>query len=875
MLIVCPCRRELQEVFREKLGNDLGWPAETVDANSIRRLMETLKKSELMGRFRNALALAALSQIRPHLIIFDEFQKFRSVLIDEKDHQPDSVSIQLRGTGRNADAAVLLLSATPYRLYSSRREEAAGVSHHQEFYELIRFLFGTEAKQPDKVQRELNEFGTLMLSAKPDHDQLKKLQAQIQTLLKPVMSRTERRHLIATHQSSQSQGIPISLEREELRVFKHWVSRLQAARGNRSDLMCYAVPYWFSIPLPVQMMGKDYVAWRHADLKPRRDEPRLRSTQRDNIRSSGSWPHPQLRAAHGLVPPTALMLPWIGPSLPWWTLQPPWIGKPDVTSSGENVSNGGGKMLVFSRFKAVPPAIASLLSYGLETVLAPRMAHDHEQVEGEQTNDTRINRKSRYDKAGDAQPLQFKANRTPLVALFFPSPTLIAGTDPLRRNFGSLNEVGESMRQQVRDLLRELKVPTRRSGNSRPIWKLVGALERTREAQQPEGPLVPWNDIQNCLRRAAGDAHGQRELMRIALDNWNSQTKQGLGSVTQLEIARLAEFALAGPGVVLGRALFRYDRGCLAGERFRQLVELSWSGFRAYLNTSFFKAALTRRGQKYPRAIMEAVVSGNLESVLDEHLWITSKLDADAIQNFPRDLKSVLSLRAGRHRVFEPHGKKGKTFTLRCHAAMPFADSKVASATGEDQRIRTDDLRRAFNTPFWPHILTTTSMGQEGLDFHVWCRRLLHWDLCSSPLDLEQREGRIQRFGGLSIRKALAEQLNTAVYSSTSNSGKRESPWTLLARLAETAHAHDTSGLQPWWMCKDDHVDCHFVELPQSRHELRIKELREKRLHYRLALGQPQQQDFIEQVGRQGDDRSKYVLNLSAWQESLKSTAEK
>ncbi|MBV5324700.1 MAG: hypothetical protein J0626_05215, partial [Rhodospirillaceae bacterium] len=76
---------------------------------------------------------------------------------------------------------------------------------------------------------------------------------------------------------------------------------------------------------------------------------------------------------------------------------------------------------------------------------------------------------------------------------------------------------------------------------------------------------------------------------------------------------------------------------------------------------------------------------------------------------------------------------------------MPFADAKAENTSGGGDRLRTEDMRRAFNTPFWPHVLTTTSLGQEGLDFHVWCKQLLHWDLCASPLDLEQREGRIQR----------------------------------------------------------------------------------------------------------------------------------
>ena len=31
-------------------------------------------------------------------------------------------------------------------------------------------------------------------------------------------------------------------------------------------------------------------------------------------------------------------------------------------------------------------------------------------------------------------------------------------------------------------------------------------------------------------------------------------------------------------------------------------------------------------------------------------------------------------------------------------------------------------MREAFNSPFWPFILATTSVGQEGLDFHLYCR---------------------------------------------------------------------------------------------------------------------------------------------------------
>ena len=158
-------------------------------------------------------------------------------------------------------------------------------------------------------------------------------------------------------------------------------------------------------------------------------------------------------------------------------------------------------------------------------------------------------------------------------------------------------------------------------------------------------------------------------------------------------------------------------------------------------------------------------------------------------------------VRAAYIAIHEPGGGD-EGFILRCcHAAMPFADAKVENARrpAARSRLRTDDLRRSFNTPFWPHVLATTSVGQEGLDFHVWCRQLLHWDLCPSPLELEQREGRIQRFGGLSVRYRLAQLLRQ---STLAEAGEKTSPWTILAGQAENQFGHDdASGRRPWWSC--------------------------------------------------------------------------
>src|SRR5687768_7390850 len=67
-------------------------------------------------------------------------------------------------------------------------------------------------------------------------------------------------------------------------------------------------------------------------------------------------------------------------------------------------------------------------------------------------------------------------------------------------------------------------------------------------------------------------------------------------------------------------------------------------------------------------------------------------------------------------------------------------------------------FREAFNSPFWPFVLATTSVGQEGLDFHLYCHAVAHWNLPSNPVDMEQREGRVHRFKGHAVRKNIAQQ---------------------------------------------------------------------------------------------------------------------
>ena len=77
-------------------------------------------------------------------------------------------------------------------------------------------------------------------------------------------------------------------------------------------------------------------------------------------------------------------------------------------------------------------------------------------------------------------------------------------------------------------------------------------------------------------------------------------------------------------------------------------------------------------------------------------------------------------------------------------------------------------LQQAFNSPFRPFVLATTSVGQEGLDFHWYTRKIVHWNLPSNPVDMEQREGRINRYKCLAIRRNIAKFFGNEIsYSAT------------------------------------------------------------------------------------------------------------
>jgi hypothetical protein len=771
------------------------------------------KPYALIARLRRSLAAASLAANPPDLVILDEFQRYRRLLAPSSE---DRIAARLLGRGSAVAGrpAVLLLSATPYRSYAERWEVGPQTQPHHEFFGIVGFLGGEEAATTTAA--EFDRFGGLLhalgrLCVGDDHtallEEARAVKVRLEGLLRPFMSRTERivRNETAERPPASNE---IALEGTDLDVYRHFIGPVD------KRLKSSAMAYWLSVPLPAQALGSSYQISRGKRFGSPAGIPKVVPGRLYREPKDG-WGSAKLRRLHEIVDPDALALPWVRPSLQWWKPAGPW--------ARANVD----KILIFSRFRATPPALASLTSLEVERRLLGSAAS--------------------YRKAWKTRRLQPKRGQAATVALFHPSPFLIENTDVLRgSDASSPGRIRVAVGRQLRRALHRLGIgvggPTAKDERRhRPGWEIMAALDRA--AGHATAVKAAWQPL------AVGDM-ALRQLLR------DSAAARPISWITKAELRDLVEMGAFGPAIAIARALRRHHPNAL-GSGLSLLTRLCWTGLRRYLDNPVFWARL---GEGTPtEALQRAVRDGCFEAVMDEHFWTRSakagggKLAEDLLQAFDAQVGWF---------TFRSLNNQSDGVRVRCHAAVPFGgtESERGSSDQTDERPhRSEGIRAAFNSPFWPYVLATTSVGQEGLDFHTWCEQIGHWDLCSSPVDLEQREGRIQRFGGLVVRR----QLGVAMGERGRDAGRSgTSPWIAVAVEAEKSFADET-GLSPWWTLRGATIRRHLFALQQSRDVHRFARLCRQRSLYRLALGQPRQQELVEMLGTKNPEVVAKLTGLS------------
>jgi len=809
----------------------------------------------LIGKLRNKLASVCLAALEPDLVILDEFQRFKYLL-----DGGDNASMLATELFKYPDVRVLLLSATPYKMFTLDQETNED-NHYPDFINTLNFLFNDSSKV-NEVKNLLSEHRTALQAYTKGLISQPEKKSELERSLLKVMCRTER--IPITH----NRNAMLSENDNEAPIKP---MDLQHAAAVDAIAICVKarepIEYWKSAPYLINFL-KHYDLRRKLDAQLDFPSEALRealslavgqSLTKEKFESYRSIDpaNPRMRALFAdTIDKDMWQLLWLPPSMPYMEPGGVYLNKDCLIT----------KALVFSKWSAVPDAVASICSYEAERRMLAEVSTSHSELY------SKIKPLLRFAIASNDNRL----TGMPVIAWLLPSPTLATRIDPLEmarccRN-GPMN--AREFKNLAKDICRNLlkSLPAAGEGTRADVrWYWAAPI-----LLDSHNGLLEWCKSQSGWRSATPDHEtGTRFKDHIDLLISMAEGNIRLGPQPDDLVDVLSDLALAGPGTCALRALRRIDSRLEAtNPNLLSASAMIASGFRSLFNMPETIAMLRGSGEDtYWRLTLQYAIDGNLQAVLDEYvhilresLGLTEYTTETQVANIAKCIHSVLSLRTAQIRIDEiKTANKGfiiNDFNVRCRFALRFGDIQDDN---HQTLARADLVRDAFNSPFRPFVLASTSIGQEGLDFHSWCHAVVHWNLPSNPVDLEQREGRVHRYKGHAVRKNIAERYGLRALSHVQEIGD---PWQTLFQIASQDKPNKHSDLIPYWIFEDGSakVERRIPLLPFSKEVGRLKLLKRGLALYRMAFGQPRQEDLFFSLS-QNDNRE--FTDLTDWLISL------
>jgi hypothetical protein len=820
-------------------------------------------RNGLLGELRQQLANVCVRALEPDLVILDEFQRFKDVLCGEGESA--EIARELFGYSDERSAVrVMLLSATPYKMYTVK-DEIGELDHYSDFIETLKFLQRDDTRTAATAGL-LAELRRSIYRGPDGRAAIPQLRGQIESELRKVMARTERL-AVSANRGGMLRDVPCSevkLEERDVRAY----AALQ--RVTKPLEQPDTVEFWKAAPYLLSFM-EEYKLKKGVTSALEMDEVRgevvdavkkeLRggsglTLARDHVEDQQplSPPHPRLRwMLSDVVERGAWKLLWIPPSLPYYRLS---------GAYADPALRGFTKRLIFSAWKVAPKAIATLVSYEAERrMLSP----------ARRTGERRSDQIERTKALLQFKRSDGRLSGMPVLGLMYPSITLAELGDTVTMT-GEERDVASILREVEARLREPLELVLDEADRSKPVdeawyWAAPILLDMRRE-----GPSArEWFRDENLTQRWAGEAEVEEELVGWGLhvDEVRKLIAMGkfhaMGTPPADLVQVLARVAVAGPAVCALRALSRSREyaAALRSAPVRFAAAVTAQGFRTLFNLpeviSLLRADETR--EPYWLRTLSYSLDGCLQSVLDEYVHVAESWDGLAGRDpevaagqVAETMRQALGLRTSRLGMDDfritPNGRvKMERSTMRTRFAMRFGDE---NSEEDGEANRKEQVRTAFNSPFWPFVLASTSVGQEGLDFHLYCHAIVHWNIPSNPVDMEQREGRVHRFKGHAVRRNVATRHRTEL-----SNEQLTDPWDSLFMLAQRGRDTDESDLVPYWVYPLEGgaaIERHVPNLPLSRDASRYSALRRSLAVYRMVFGQPRQDDLLDYLQSQGGD---------------------
>ena len=875
-------KQSVRELFDEIVAG-MPRPATFPGAWALRR--------QLIAEVRRAMAFVGIDALRPDLVVLDEFQRFKDLLRPVPGNLAAELAQKLfdyRDPETGRPTRTLLLSATPYRMYTTADDTDS--DHYRDFLDTCRFLYPDAARVEGLERRFADLREALTLSAVLDDPEeplanAGKICGEIGRDLRQVMARTER--LAATPDRDgmlQEPNVAVSVAAEDLRSYLRI--------GDLARVVRHYDPteYWKSAPYLVNFMehyklkqaiARAVAEGRFTDGEHLDPGPGLLSWEDVERYQRLDPQNGRLRwLIDDLEDRRAFELLWVPPSIRYY----------DTGSVYESPEAGGfTKRLIFSGWRVVPKVVSSLVSFEAERRAFANRDHDYSakyrRRGGQRLTFRTSERMAAEARAGEAAEARRAASMTTFL-LVWPSMGLAELGDPLRLQSDRRDRaaVVAAIARRVEAALDPLarSAPSEGTVDQRWYWAAPVLLDHRRHPSAVDRLLSD---------RSAWLWEGDRRDVnfRAHLAEARAMVQYGataLGRRPDDLYEVLAELALGGPAQCALRTVGRVVGLPTDHEAVMSSAVRISEGFRSFFNapevTAIVAAAQPDQSDsetsvaRYWRELVRHSIDGHLQALLDEHAHVLRdwlgyvSLDgaeqrAKAAAGIATKIGDALRLRTSALRVDIPRRKEDdesvelEAHRMRSRFAVAFGDQVL----DEGGQARVGAVSVAFNSPFWPFVVTSTSVGQEGLDFHLWCHAVVHWNLPANPVDLEQREGRVHRYKCHAVRRNIAEQLGPDLLRDGIQEGD---PWQTLFERASSERGPDDGEMVPYWVFHQGSakIDRLVPVLPFSRESARLPRLRKSLAVYRLAFGQPRQEELVEFLGDriEPDQRDRWLSQL-------------
>lgn len=854
----------------------------------------------LLSTLRRLLTNVCVDFIEADLYILDEFQRFKDLIGNEGEKESEA-SLIAKEIFSKTNAKVLMLSATPFKPFTNASDAVYEEDHHQEFKKVLSFLLHNDIEKLEDYEINRKRFFDLL--RRPENLKYSDLQEKknLESLYRSVLSRTERL-LVSDDKNTLLKDfkIKVAITTSDISNFVESDRILKALMEVEMNSYHSIIPYSKSAPFPLSFMDNYKVK---DDLKEmisksnKLKEVVLSATDAwldfnkiSQYKSLGIIPNPSMRELmkHAIENGMYKLL-WIPPSLAYYKSE----------GSFENMEHLS-KVLVFSKWKMVPRAIASLVSYEAERRTIGNKELNFEGVQYTPDFSTAPNDKKKRLPRKPGKLLAFKMKDGKAISmsifnLMYPSLTLANIYHPkinvsLEKEF-SLSEIKEHIKLSLKEKINNSNLNSYKfeSGKTQNwYWAAPLLLDKFyypdiynkwfEDAKSREISISRFKKSSSEIDEEKDEPTKEPASlvhMRLLHDTYLNPQILSLGEFPDDLFDVLALQTIGSAGILNLRILLQNYPDGEAPVLLNKALEIGFQFHSLFDKPESIAAvklsSLVKKGLQvdefYWKEVLNYCADGNLQSVMDEfaHLIIA---ESSNLEEFTNRISNTANIRTSNLTIDNANSLIGENvkdaLSMRCHYAVDFGNQNMDKEEGIN---RVKSILENFNSPFRPFVLASTSLGQEGLDFHFYCRKVMHWNLPSNPIDIEQREGRVNRFKGLVVRQNLVKKYKHVLKNTF------DDYWLNLFDYALNVEGKlkDKPELVPYWHIEPDGI---FIEriiplIPFSKEVAQLGKLLSTLALYRLTFGQPRQEELIESLYKEyGEDilnevREKLLINLS------------